>query len=120
MDIYSPVRPAREAGTQQRLPPLDGVPSSVEMINRCNFDPLHGRRIDEWIPVAEPEKALAQTIRCYTLSDFILLLEGTRLAIKRIEVDGQELDLKANTISTSSLLMNAWCCLVQLMLDDNI
>jgi len=88
------------------------------MINRCHFDSLHGRWIDEWIPVAEPEKALAQAIRCYTPSDFLLLLEGTRLGIKRIEVDGQELDMKANTISTSSPLMNAWCYLVQLVLED--
>jgi len=117
MDVYSPVRPAREAGTQRRLPPLEGVPGSVEMINRCHFDPLHGRWIDEWIPVATPEKALAQTIRCYTPVDFLLLLEGTCLVFKRAEVDGQELDLKANTISTSSPLMNAWCYLVQLTLD---
>lgn len=119
MDIYSPVRPARDAGTEMQLPPLKGVPGSVEMINRCHFDPLHSRWIDEWIPVAEPAKALAQTIRCYTPPDFLLLLGGTRLAIKHIEVDGQELDVKANAIATSSPLMNAWCYLVQLILDDN-
>ena len=118
MDVYSPVRPAREAGTERRLPPLEGVPGSVEMINRCHFDPLHGRWIDEWIPVAEPEKALAQTIRCYTPFDLLLLLEGTRLDIKRVEVDEQELDVKANTISISGPLMNAWCYLVQLTMED--
>jgi SAM-dependent methyltransferase len=118
MDIYSPVRPTLEAGTQRRVPPLDGVPGSVEMINRCHFDPLQSRWIDEWIPVAEPEKALAQTIRCYTPPDLILLLEGTRLVIKCVEVDGQELDVKANTISTFSPLMNAWCYSVQLTLDN--
>lgn len=117
MDVYSPIRPAREAGTERRLPPLKGVPGSVEMINRCHFDPLHSRWIDEWIPVAEPAKALAQTIRCYTPSDFLLLLGGTRLAMKHIEVDGQELDVKANAIATSSPLMNAWCYLVQLIPD---
>jgi SAM-dependent methyltransferase len=119
MDVYSPTRPARDAGTERRLPPLKGVPGSVEMINRCHFDPVHGRWIDEWIPVAEPEKALAQAIRCYTPSDFLLLLEGTCLAMKRIEVDGQELVVKANAIATSGPLMNAWCYLVQLMPDDN-
>ena len=117
MDVYSPIRPAREAGTQRRLPPLDGVPGSVEMINHCHFDPVHSRWIDEWIPVAEPEKALAQTIRCYAPSDFLLLLEGTHLGIKQVEVDGQELDVKANTISISNPLMNAWCYLVQLISD---
>ncbi len=120
MDVYSPIRPARDAGTERQLPHLEGVPGSVEMINRCHFDPLHGRWIDEWIPVTEPEKALAQAIRCYTPSDFLLLLEGTRLVIKHIEVDDQELDVKTNAIVTSSPLMNAWSYLVQLRLEDKL
>ena len=118
MDVYSPARPAREAGTERRLPPLKGVPGSVEMINRCHFDPLHSCWIDEWIPVNEPENALAQAIRCYTLSDLLLLLEGTRLIIKHVEIDGQELAVASNTIDISSPLMSAWCYLVQLTLDD--
>ena len=32
---------------------------------RCHFDPVHCRWIDEWEPAA-PEQALAQAIRCYT------------------------------------------------------
>ena len=119
MDVYSPVRPTREAGTERRLAPIKGVSGSVEMINRCHFDPLHARWIDEWIPVAEPEKSLAQTIRCYTPPDFLLLLEGTHLAMKHIEVDGQALVVKANAITTSSPLMNAWCYLVQLIPEGN-
>jgi SAM-dependent methyltransferase len=117
MDVYSPVRPARDAGTERRLAPLKDVPGSVEMINRCHFDPLHGCWIDEWIPVAEPEKALAQAIRCYMPADFLLLLEGTGLRIKYAELDGQELDMKVQTIAASSPLMNAWAYLVQLELD---
>ena len=116
MDVYSPARPARDAGTERRLPPLKGVPGSVEMINRCHFDPVHGCWIDEWIPVAEPEKALAQAIRCYTPADLLLLLEGTGLTIKSAELDGQELDVKTQTITASGPLMNAWCYLVQLEL----
>jgi hypothetical protein len=38
--------------------------------------------------------------------------------MKHIEVDGQELDAETNTITTSSPLMNAWCYLVQLVLDN--
>lgn len=114
MEVYSPVRPARTAGTEQRLPPLEGVPGSVEMINRCHFDPIHSRWIDEWIPVEESEKALAQTIRCYTPTDFLLLLEGTRLRVKHIEVEGQALHVGTDTITLSNALMDAWCYLVQL------
>ncbi|MBI5962292.1 MAG: class I SAM-dependent methyltransferase [Chloroflexi bacterium] len=118
MDVYSPIRPARDAGIERRLPPLKGVPGSVEMINRCHFDLLHGCWIDEWIPAAEPEKALAQAIRCYMPPDFLLLLEGTGLIMKRIEVDGLELDVKARAIATGGPLMDAWCYLVWLALDD--
>jgi hypothetical protein len=114
MDVYSPVRPARDAGTERRLPPLKGVPGSVEMINRCHFDPLHSRWIDEWIPVEEPEKALAQSLRCYTLPDLLLLLEGTQLVVKRIEVDGQVVDVESNAVAISGPLMDAWYYLVQL------
>ena len=117
MDVYSPIRPVREAGTERRLPPLKGVPGSVEMINRCHFDPLHGYWIDEWIPVAAPEKALAQSIRCYMPPDFLMLLEGTGLAMTHIEVNGQKLDMEANAIVSGGPLMEAWCYLVQLMLD---
>jgi SAM-dependent methyltransferase len=114
MEVYSPIRPAREAGMERRLPPLKGVPGSVEMLNRCHFDPVHSRWIDEWIPVDEPQKALAQTIRCYAPSDFILLVEGTRLRMKHIEVEGQELHVGGDTITLSNPLMDAWCYLVQL------
>ncbi len=115
LEVYSPVRPARDARTERRLPPLAGVPGSVEMINRCHFDPLHSRWIDEWIPVEAPDKALAQTVRCYTPSDLLLLLEDTGLAVKHIEVDGQSLDMEVNRIAIANPLMNTWCYLVQLI-----
>jgi SAM-dependent methyltransferase len=118
MDVYSPVRPARDGGTERRLAPLQGVPGSVEMMNRCHFDPVHGCWIDECIPVAEPEKALAQAIRCYTPADVRLLLEGTGLAIKRVELDGQALDVENNTVAIGGPLMDAWCYLVQLALEN--
>lgn len=115
MDVYSPFRPARDAGTERRLPPLKGVPGSVEMINRCHFDPLQSRWIDEWIPAAAPQKALAQAIRCYSPVDLLLLLEKSGLVVKYSEVDGQMLDLYADRITISSPFLNAWCYLVQLV-----
>jgi hypothetical protein len=115
VDVYNPIRPARDAGTEERLAPLKGVPGSVEMFERCHFDPVHCRWIDEWQPTAAPENALAQTIRCYTPADFLLLLEGTGLALQHIEVDGQALDMRANNVTTSGPLMQARCYLVQLV-----
>jgi hypothetical protein len=108
IDVASPVWAARHAGLEQHLAPLPGVPGSVEMIRRFHFDPLRGRWIDEWQPAAEPAKALAQTIRCYTPADFILLLEGTGLELRAIEVGGQAIDINSNQIITSSPLMEAY------------
>jgi SAM-dependent methyltransferase len=115
MDVYNPYKPAREAGKEWRLGALDGVPGSVEMIERCHFDPLQSRWIDEWIPVAMPEKALAQAIRCYAPADFSLLLGGTGLTLRRIEVDGIQLDIFSERIATSSPLLETWSYFVQLI-----
>jgi SAM-dependent methyltransferase len=118
MDVYSPFRPAHDAGTEEQLPPLPGVPGSVDMIERCHFDPVHCRWTDEWIPVAEPDKALAQTIRCYSPADLLLLLDGTGLSLRRIEIDGQVLDMAGQAITPSGPLMTAWSYLAQLMRED--
>lgn len=115
VDVFNPVRYARHAGESEILPPLQDVPGSVEMLHKCHFDPLHCRWIDEWQPTADPEKALAQTVRCYTPVDFRLLLRGTGLAVKRIEVDGEALDLDANNITISGPLLEAYSYLVQLI-----
>ena len=85
------------------------------MINRCAFDPLHCRWIDEWQPTAEPAKALAQSIRCYTPVDFKLLLEGSGLSLKHLEVDGKTLSIDDDAITTSGPLVDAWSYLVQLI-----
>jgi hypothetical protein len=98
-----------------QLKALEGVPGSVAMIERCHFDPVYSRWIDEWQPMAEPDKALAQTVRCYTPMDLLLLLEGTGLGLKRIEVNGCEVDFSTNQIALSEPLMEAWSYLAQLM-----
>ncbi|MBU0491173.1 MAG: hypothetical protein KKA73_14120 [Chloroflexi bacterium] len=98
-----------------RLSPLHGVPGSVEMVERCHFDPVQCRWIDEWQPTSAPDQALAQPVRCYTPADLLLLLEGTGLALARIEVDGEAMDVTANRITRSGLLMEAWCYLAQLV-----
>lgn len=118
LDVYSPCRPAREAGTEVRLDPLRGVPGSVEMFERCHFDPRHGRWIDEWVPVGHPELALAQSIRCYTPADFLLLLEGTGLALERIEVGEEAFDIGradgGQPITLSPTWLEAWSYLAVL------
>ncbi len=117
MDVYSPLPPTRKANTEVRLDPLQGVPDSVEMFERCYFDPVYSRWIDEWVPTAAPDQALAQSIRCYTPADLLLLLEGTGLKLNHIEVNGQSLDLAANRITTAGPWMDEWCYQVQLISD---
>lgn len=117
LDVYSPLPAIRNAGAAVRLPPLPGVPDSVEMFNRCYFDPVHCRWIDEWQPTAAPEAALAQTLRCYTPADLLLLLEGSGLALHRVEVDGEAVDFATNAIVTTGPLLEAWSYLVQLIPD---
>ena len=66
------------------------------MLERCHYDPVQGRWTDEWQPTANPEHALAQTLRCYTPADLLLLLEGTGLRLKSIEIAGEAIDVTAN------------------------
>jgi SAM-dependent methyltransferase len=115
VEVYHPARPTRDAGTEERLPPLPGVPGSVEMFERCHFDALHSRWIDEWVPVAAPEQALAQSIRCYTPADLSLLIEGTGLTIDRLELDGNPLGGAEGQITLSPALLDAWSYLAVLV-----
>ena len=114
VEVYNPYKPAADAGKDIRLAPLPGVPGSVEMIEKTHFDPLHNRWTDEWVPVEHPEEALAQTIRCYSLPEFQLLLEGSGLVMERLEVDGQELDFHSSRIMHGGPLMDTWSYLTLL------
>jgi len=118
IDVASPLWVMRREGTVQRLAPLPGVPGSVEMDRRYRFDPLHCRWIDEWQPVAAPQEALAQTIRCYTPADFLLLLEGTGLALQGLEVEGEAIDFRTDRIVTRGALMETYCYLVKLTSEE--
>jgi hypothetical protein len=114
MDVFSPIKPLRDANSVVQLDPLAGVPESVKMNRRSHFDPVNCRWIDEWEPVDAPEKALAQTLRCYTPADFLLLLEGTGLTLKHLEVDGEALDFRSGSVVTCGPLMESYSYLVQL------
>jgi SAM-dependent methyltransferase len=105
----------RHAGEEMRLDPLPGVAGSVEMLRRWYFDGLHGRWIDEWVPVQHPEMALAQTIRCYTPADFKLLVAGTGLVVHYMEINGQMIDTTTDKINLDPALLEAYSYLVQLV-----
>jgi hypothetical protein len=89
------------------------------MIERCHYDPIQGRWIDEWQPTAAPENALAQTLRCYTPADLQLLLEGAGLRLKHIEVAGEPVDGSANhPMIPGNWFSNDYAYLVQLIRDE--
>jgi len=106
IEVYSPIGPMRNAGKEVRLQPLKGVPGSVEMFNRCLFDPASSRWTDEWIPVKNPSEARAQSIRCYSPADFEMLLDGTGLKLLSAELDGREIKPGAGKIGAKSPLMD--------------
>jgi SAM-dependent methyltransferase len=114
MDIFNPYKAARDAGSEKRLPPLKGVPGSVEMINRHFFDPAVSRWIDEWEPVEHPEDTMAQTIRCYSPADLKLLLEGTGLRLTRVEQDGVEVECGLQQVNREAPVLSDWSYLVHI------
>ena len=105
VEVYTPVTPMRNAGSEVHLEALEGVPGSVDMIERCHFDPVYSRWIDEWVPEKDPGNALAQAIRCYTPADLLLLLEGTGMQLERIEAGGEEIDFRSGRVTTGGPLM---------------
>ena len=111
IDVFSPAKPARLAGQERRYGPFPGID---ELIRHCHYDPVHSRWIDEWTPAGAPEKALARAIRCYSPADLLLLLEGTGLTVRDIEVDGQPIDWQSGHITDGGPLLDTWLYRVHL------
>lgn len=108
LDVYNPTYPIRQAGRAVELDALPDVPGSVAMVERTHFDPIYSRWVDEWQPVAAPEDTLAQSIRCYSPADFLLLLEGTGLALQHLEFAGETVDVATQCLHLSPDLLNMW------------
>jgi hypothetical protein len=115
LEVFSPTGPARAAGREEWKPPLEGAPEAVALLHRYHFDPVRCRWIDEWQPRGDPSLARAQSIRCYTPVDLLLLLEGTGLALQRLEVQGEALEVTSSPITTSGPLLEAYTYLAQLI-----
>ncbi len=117
VDIYLPSRPARHAGEAIDLDALEGVPGSVDMIERTYYDVINSRWIDEWQPSKNPENALAQNLRCYSPADFLLLLEGTGLEMKSMEIEDEEIPVSfpGEKIQIEPVLLEAYAFLAQLV-----
>lgn len=79
IEVYAPSHWAAVAGTTMRF---------GDASRRYGFDAIGGRMLDTWWPNGRPEEALTQSLRCYGLTDFHLLLKGTGLGLAGIEPGG--------------------------------
>jgi SAM-dependent methyltransferase len=120
VDVYFPARPARHEGEVIQLNALPDVPGSVEMLEKSYYDVINARWIDEWQPVKNPENALAQSLRCYSPADLLLLLEGTGLKVQEIQIEDETivLDLPGDKIQIEPALLEAWAYMVQLVREN--
>jgi SAM-dependent methyltransferase len=55
---------------------------------RYGFDADGSRMLDTWWPVGREAEAVSQSLRCYSLADLRLLLEGTGFVIESVEPRG--------------------------------
>ncbi|MFI6173119.1 class I SAM-dependent methyltransferase [Nocardia sp. NPDC051052] len=101
VDVFSPWKWARVAGE------LDHEEYVVDLANFNDYDPITSRFSDRWWPVDKESEALDQFGRCYTPADLLLLVEGTGLAVERMELDGAELRTDQR-YSTAHPLWDAW------------
>ena len=85
IDVYSPWNWLRRDGETSVYTARDG--RSWE--RRIEFDALDSRFVDHWEPLPERDEHRTQTLRCYTVPEFDLLLEGTGLVAEAyLDVDG--------------------------------
>jgi SAM-dependent methyltransferase len=81
MDVFSPWWWTCQAGTVEQ-------DDNRGLMRRYDFDPIGGRFLDQWWPIGDKSQLITQTVRCYTPADFILLVEGTGLAVELFAVAG--------------------------------
>lgn len=107
IDVFSPWAWARAAGRET-------VDAELDLVQQLDFDWLACRFVDSWRPTSDPSQVITQSIRCYTVADLELLLDGTGLEIDTVEVAGAALEREREHL-VSSPLENAWSYLAKLV-----
>ncbi|MCO1578990.1 class I SAM-dependent methyltransferase [Crossiella sp. SN42] len=90
VDVFNPFVWAGWHGDEEHLLPDPARGYRHELRERTSFDPVTCTATDTWWDVAEPDRELTQTLRCYTPADLGLLLTGTGLALSGIVVGEDE------------------------------
>jgi len=112
LDVFNPVPWLRIAGQEKRVE----TDHAGVFIERHDYDPVGNRFIESWSREADPaDRSENQSIRCYSPADFLLLLEGVHLIIKRAEANGVAFDMEARGSDLTGALGNTWEYLVQLV-----
>lgn len=107
MDVFNPPWWILSAGREER--------KTRSLVQRIDFDPVQCRLIDQWWHVEEPAKIITESIRCYTPTDLLLLIEGTGLALAAAEVAGKPLDFSGGEQFSRSPLHGTWKYTVKLV-----
>lgn len=103
LDVYHPFGPIRASGTKQELERLENIPGSVDMTEYSFYDPVKSRWIDIWEPKNNKKSKKIQSIRCYTPADFILLAEGSGLAIEKMLFNDKEINYERTDIVVENI-----------------
>lgn len=107
IDVANPFVWAGWAGDVEQLDANPQRGYMYTLMQRQDFDPVENRFVDTWSEKDRPETTTSQTVRCYTVADLRLLLEGTGLRLDAVIVDGQPLDLDRDHVGYAGLLSRA-------------
>ena len=89
IDVFSPWNWARQHGETSEYCARDGTPWQ----RTVEFDAVASRIRDSWSPVGGADERRTQLIRCYSMPEFRLLVEGTGLLVRAFHgMDGRLLD----------------------------
>lgn len=102
IDVFNPIRCSMWAGDEEirDARPDAGYPYSVR--ERTDFDPVGNRFIDTWWEADRPDDPISQSLRCYTPADLLLLLEGTGMRLRAIDVGGKSYSIASGELESAS------------------
>ena len=92
IDIFNPITWANWDGEDYDATPKPEKGYKYHLKQHIEFDPITSRFIDTWWEADKPAERHTQNIRCYSIPDFKLLLEGTGLKFVSVEAKGKQLE----------------------------
>lgn len=84
VDVFNPFVWAGWDGDEEHRVADTESGYDYELRERIQFDPVTCTAFDTWWEPAAPDRAIEQSLRCYTPADLALLLDGTGLALTTI------------------------------------